>query len=67
MGNTKITSFYNNIDVTRTDNTETRPKKRPKIISPCPGFANGKNTDLLLLYDKYQKIDDVSQKIAFNI
>jgi len=69
LANTKITNFFgsSNIDdceITPSLNNDVnyRSPKKTKLTPRCPGFSYGKNTDLLPLYDKYQKLDDVSKK-----
>ena len=40
------------------------PRKRCKTTTPCVGFYYGKNSDLLSLYKKYKKEDDVNAIIS---
>ena len=41
-------------------NSKFTSTKRNKTVQRCPGFSYGKNSDLLQLYNKYQKIDELS-------
>ena len=69
--NSKMTSFYQpvpqNLNNTFADNwTDGNPRitKRQKITESCPGFAYRKNADLLPLYEKYKKQDDINKSIS---
>ena len=60
----KLTTFFKK----RKDNTnllpqkDDSPRKRPKIIT-CPGFHYGNNSDLVPLYAKYKKDDEMSKTV----
>ena len=69
--NTKVTTYFkpigetqNNMTSSKSQSEMSRPTKRCKVIKTCPGFAYGKNSDLLPLYHKYKREDDLSNQIS---
>ena len=69
-GTSKLTNFFKPKEKDLSNSSKSKKcelqsnNKRRKIQSSCPGFSFGNNEELVNLYNKYKKLDNLNKQIS---